>query len=213
MVRILLLNLLDDTFHLLRLAIIDSQIVLIVLQCSAHAVQRLSNLSLLVGDQGLSEKTLSAGVIVATKLFAEPIQNDIQVFLGLVVQDQWDLNLVVLGNCQVILNDEVAPDLNNFLEESFRVDKLSRLLEQLAHVEVARANVDAFWSILDALLVDTASQLVKGLLVGVGSILCHKETAEGDIQRCSEALKLLSRHSRVLSTRTSIITTTTLSTL
>ena len=129
MVRILLLNLLDDTFHLLRLAIIDSQVVLIVWQCSAHAVQRLSDLSLLVGDEGLGEETLSAGVIVATKLLAEPIQNDSQVFLGLVVQDQRDLHLVVLGHGQVILNDEVAPDLDDFLKESLRIDKLSRLLE------------------------------------------------------------------------------------
>ena len=49
--------------------------------------------------------------------------------LGFVVEDEGDLNLIVLRDGQIVLDDERLPDLNNLLEESFGVDKLSRLLE------------------------------------------------------------------------------------
>ena len=66
-------------------------------------------------------------------------------------------NLSILIDHEVILDDVILPDLNDFLEESLCVMSLSRKLEQMAHVEVALAEVDALWAMLDALLIDACS--------------------------------------------------------
>ena len=50
MVRVLLFDLLDDSFDFLCFAIIDAQVVLIVLDSCAHAVKSLRDFTLLVGD-------------------------------------------------------------------------------------------------------------------------------------------------------------------
>ena len=50
MVRVLLFDLLDDSFNFLCFAIIDAQVVLIVLNSCAHAVKSFCNFALLVGD-------------------------------------------------------------------------------------------------------------------------------------------------------------------
>lgn len=42
--------------------------------------------------------------------------------LGLVVEDQRDLNLVVLCNGEIVLNDELLPDLNDLLEKGLSID-------------------------------------------------------------------------------------------
>ena len=76
MVRILLLNLLDDSFDLLCLTVVDAQVILIVLNGAAHAIQRLGNLALLVCDEGLCEEAFCAGIVVPAELLSEPIQND-----------------------------------------------------------------------------------------------------------------------------------------
>ena len=125
--------------------------------------------------------------------------------LCLVVSDERDLDLVVLGNGQVILNNEALPDLDDLLEERLGVDELSRLLEQLAHVEVAGAHVDALRAILDALLVDTTRKLIERLLVRVRPVLCHEQTAERDVQRGSEAFELFPRHRGVLGSGPAIV--------
>ena len=46
-------------------------------------------------------------------------------FLCFVIEDQWDLNLVVFRHGQIVLNDELLPDLNDLLEEGLRVDELT----------------------------------------------------------------------------------------
>ena len=160
MVRILLLNLLDDSLHFLSFAIIDSQVVLIVLECGTHAIESLCNLALLVSNEGLCEQAFGAGVVVATEFLTEPVQNDCKVLLSFVVKDEGDLDLVVLGNGEIVFNDEVSPDLDNLLEKSFRVVQLTRLLEELAHVEVARTHVDALRTELNTLLVDSACKFI-----------------------------------------------------
>jgi len=80
--------------------------------------------------------------------------------LSLVVKDEWDLDLVVLGDGEIVLDDEVPPNLDDLLEKGLGVVSLPRLLEELSHVEVARAHVDTLWAELNALLVDTASKFV-----------------------------------------------------
>ena len=77
---------------------------------------------MLVGDERLCEETFGAGVVVAAEFLAEPIQNNCKVLLGLVVEDQRDLNLVVLCNGEIVLNDELLPDLNDLLEKGLSID-------------------------------------------------------------------------------------------
>ena len=76
----------------------------------------------------------------------------------------------------------ILPNLNNLLEESFRIDKLAALLEKLSHVEIALAEVDALWTMLHTLLVNAASQLFQCLLVPIGSVLCHEKTTKGYVE-------------------------------
>jgi len=65
------------------------------------------------------------------------------VLLGLVVQNEGDLNLVVLSHDhQVVLDDVVLPDLHDLLKEGLGIDELSGLLEELSHVEITLAKVD-----------------------------------------------------------------------
>ena len=85
----------------------------------------------------------------------------------------------------------ILPDLNDLLKEGLCVDELAALLEQLSHVEVALAEVDALGSMLHALLVDATSQLLQSLFVAVWSVLRHKETAKCDVQLSIVAIKLL----------------------
>ena len=65
MVLVLLFDLLNDSFYLNRLSIVDAQVVLVVLKCSAHAVKRFSDLATLVSNQSLGEEALGTGVVVA----------------------------------------------------------------------------------------------------------------------------------------------------
>ena len=102
-------------------------------------------------------------------------------FLCFVIEDQWDLDLVVFRHGQIVLDDELLPDLNDLLEEGLRVDELTRLLEELTHVEVAWTHVNAFRAILDTLLVDTLRKFLKSLLVSILSVLSHEQASECDI--------------------------------
>ena len=204
---ILLFNFLNDTLDFSGLAFVEAKVVLIVLQRGAHAVKGFTDFAALVGNEGLSEEALGAGVVIEAQFFAEPVQNDAQVLLCLVVQDHGDLNLVVLGHDhQVVLDDVVLPDLNNLLEESLCVHKLSALLEELSHVEVAFAEVDALWPMLHALLVNAAGQLLKSLFVAIGSVLSHEETTESDIELRIVAVELLLSDKSVFSSSLAPVT-------
>ena len=65
--------------------------------------------------------------------------------------------MTIFVDHEIVLDDVTLPDLDDFLEESFRVVDLSRELEQVSHVEVALAEEDALRTMLDALLIDACS--------------------------------------------------------
>jgi len=143
MMLVLFLNLLHDALHFNSLPFVDSKGVLVVTQSSAHAIQGLSNLTLLVGHKTLGEKALSACIILVAKLFPEPVQDNCEMLFSFVVEDEWDLNLIVLcHDHEVVLNDVVFPDYDDLLEESLCVHTLTSLQEKLAHVEIGSAQVD-----------------------------------------------------------------------
>ena len=83
--RILLFNLLDNSLHFLSLAIIYSNEVVHVLECSAHTVKSLSNLALLVSDKRFCKEAFGAKDVVITEIFTEVVQNDCKVLFGFVV--------------------------------------------------------------------------------------------------------------------------------
>ena len=61
---------------------------------------------------------------------------------------------------QVLLCDELLPDLNYLLVEVPRIVSISLLLEDLTHVVIAAAQVYALWSMKLAFKVDCLAQLV-----------------------------------------------------
>lgn len=75
-VCILFLNLLDNPLDFLSLAVVDAQVILIVLNGTTHAIKRLSHLALLVGDKGLCEQAFCASIVIPSQFLPEPIQND-----------------------------------------------------------------------------------------------------------------------------------------
>ena len=107
-------------------------------------------------------------------------------FLCFIIQDRWDFVILFdLDGDDIVVNDETLPDPNNLLEESLGVDKLSGSLEKLSHVEITLAKVDALWTVLHALLIDTICKLLASLFKAIWTVLRHKETTECNLKRCS----------------------------
>ena len=75
----------------------------------------------------------------------------------LVIENHWDLSLSILIAHEVVLYDVILPDINELLKYSLRVVNLSRKLKQMSQMEVALAEEDALWAMLNALLIDTSS--------------------------------------------------------
>ena len=75
--------------------------------------------------------------------------------LSFVVENERDLVVIVISHHhQVVLNNEIFPDLDDLLEKGLGVNKLSGELEELSHIEVTLAKVDALGTVLHALLID-----------------------------------------------------------
>ena len=113
--------------------------------------------------------------------------------------------VVLLHDHQVVLDDVVLPNGDDLAEEGLSVLTVARQLEQLPHVEVALAQVDALRPVLLALLVDARSQLVQRLFVSVRSVLRHEEAAEGNVKCGVEAIEFLFRHKSVFAACASVL--------
>ena len=57
------------------------------------------------------------------------------------------VGVVLDGASEVLLNDELAPDLDDLLVEVLGIDYLAFLLEDFTHVVVAATQIDAFRAI------------------------------------------------------------------
>ena len=64
MMLILLFNFLNDTLDFSGLAIVDAQVVLVVLQRCAHAIKGFPNFATLVRNERLSKQALGTGIVV-----------------------------------------------------------------------------------------------------------------------------------------------------
>ena len=157
--------------------------------CLAHVIYCL--IPVLVLEQYQCERELALGCLHVTLpvLDLEKVQYDPQVLLCLLVVVPVDGRVGVVldhGGAQVLLDDELAPDLDDLLVEVLRIDYLALLLEDLAHVEVGAAKVDGLGPVELGLELDRVGELVEGLLGGVGfgrsGVLVQEEFPEGLVQ-------------------------------
>ena len=182
LLRIGLLDLLDDLLDLHSLSIVDTQVVLIVLQGSAHTVKSLRNFASSECNERLSEEALGACIVVAAKLFPEPVKDDCKVFLCLVIEDRRDIVTTIISWHYVsALDYKSLPDLNDLLEEGLGIDQLPWRLEELAHVEIALAQVDALRTMFHTFLIDSSGELFERLLEAIWTVLGHEKATEGDV--------------------------------
>jgi thymidine kinase len=102
--------------------------------------------------QSIRELALGCACVVLSELHFEENKHVSQVLVCLFVQDGFDLGVsVVLHLVKVLLENKLAPDLNNLPEECFSLDEASFFLEQLTHVVVAAAHIITLWTVLVAL--------------------------------------------------------------
>ena len=88
-----------------------------------HVFHCLVGLSSLQCNKSISELTLSCEHIVWPKLHLKEIQDLVKVFLCFIVVNGLDvLYLVVNHRVQILFNDELFPNLYDFLEESLCFD-------------------------------------------------------------------------------------------
>lgn len=140
---------LDNSLNLLGLAVKLSENVRKCHVCLAHVIQGLISVLILEEDEGECEFAFSGLDVPLAELDLEKVENDTEVLLGffVVVSIYCCVGVVLDGTSKVLLNDELAPDLHDLLVEVLSIDDLTFLLEDLTHVIVAAAKIDAFRAI------------------------------------------------------------------
>jgi len=123
---VLLFNPLDDFLDLNRRALEHAEI-LVLLECVAHTIECLSDFTTLVGHQALSKEAFE--ISLTAVLLAEPVENNSEMFLSLIVQQHGDLHSEVLIGLdhEVVLDNVVLPNLHDFLEESLGIVLMAHL--------------------------------------------------------------------------------------
>jgi hypothetical protein len=102
---------------------------------------------------------LSCDGVVLPKLHLEENEHFSQMLLRFQVVDLVDLVLVRLP-AEVILNDELLPDLDDFLKEGLRFLDLTLLSEKVTHIVIRAAHTVGLRTMLNALKVDTLRQVL-----------------------------------------------------
>ena len=143
------LDSLDNRLNLLGLAVKLSKNVRKCHVRLAHVVQSLISVLILEEDEGECEFAFCGLDVTLTELDLEEVKNDTEVLLSffVVVSIYCCVGVVLDGTSEVLLNDELAPDLHDLLVKVLGIDDLAFLLEDFAHVVVAAAEIDAFWAI------------------------------------------------------------------
>lgn len=140
---------LDNSLNLLGLAVELSENVRECHVCLAHVIQGLISVLILEEDEGEGEFAFSGLDVTLAELDLEEVKNDTEMLLGffVVVSIYCCVGVVLDGTSEVLLNDELAPDLHDLLVEVLGIDDLAFLLENLTHVVVAAAQINAFRAI------------------------------------------------------------------
>jgi hypothetical protein len=143
------LDSLDNSLNLLGLAVKLSKNVRECHVCLAHVIQSLISVLILEEDECECEFAFSGLDVTLAELDLEEVKNDTEVLLGflVVVSIYCCVGVVLDGASEVLLNDELAPDLDDLLVEVLGIDDLAFLLEDFTHVVIAAAEIDAFRAI------------------------------------------------------------------
>ena len=143
------LDSLDNCLDLLGLAVKLSQHVRECHVCLAHVIQSLISVLILEENEGEGEFTFSGLDVALAELDLEEVKNYTEVLLGffVVISVNCCVGVVLDSTSEVLLNDELAPDLHYLLVEVLGIDDLTFFLKDLTHVVVAAAQIDAFWTI------------------------------------------------------------------
>ncbi len=143
--------------------------------CLGHVLQRILAVLVLIEHQREGEFALSSLHILRTELGVKKVQDHSEVLLCLFIVITVDGGVGIVFDhervAEVLLGDELAPDLHDLLVEVASVDGDALLFEYFAHIEIAAAEVNAFRAIELALQIDCMRELIQGLLGGVG--LCR----------------------------------------
>lgn len=98
--------------------------------CLLHGFQADHVVSDFQTHQGVSKLTLCSAGVVLPKLHFEEDQHVSQVLISLFVKDCFNLGIgVVLHLVEVLLEDKLAPNLDNFAEKAFAFTKLPSFLK------------------------------------------------------------------------------------
>jgi hypothetical protein len=135
------LDSLDNSFNLLGLAVQLSENVCECHVRLAHVIQSLISVLILEEDECECEFAFSGLDVTLAELDLEEVKNDTEVLLGflIVVSIYCCVGVVLDGASEVLLNDELAPDLDYLLIEILSLLYLTLLFEDLSHIEVAAA--------------------------------------------------------------------------
>ena len=119
--------------------------------CLLHGFQADHVVSDFQTHQGVRKLTLCSAGVVLPKLHFEEDQHVSQVLISLFVKNCFNLGIgVVLHLVKVLLEDNLAPNLDDFAEKGLCLYKAALFFEEFAHVVVTTAHVVAFRPILFA---------------------------------------------------------------
>ena len=163
------LNSFQDCFNLLGLAVKFSEDVRECHVCFAHMFEGFISILILEEYKGKCEFAFSSLNISLTEFNLEKVENNTKVLLSLfiIVSVYCCVSVVLNGAAKVLLNDELAPYLNDLLIEVLGIDDLALLLEDLTHIIIAATQIDALRTIELRLEVNGMRQFIKSLLSGI----------------------------------------------
>ena len=136
-----------------RLPIEFSQIVWKYDLCFLHELDATHDIVSLQHDKTKSELALSSDDILRSKLNLKEDQYILEMLMCLLIVDVKLRVLVVFDVFEVFLNDEILPDLDDLLIESLCLLYLPLFLEELTHIVVAAAYVNALRAVFETLQV------------------------------------------------------------
>lgn len=122
-----------------------------------------------------------------------------QVLVCLFVVNWLDLTICVLLHLvEVIVQNKLAPDLNDFAEKRFALIYLSLLLKKLTHVKIRTAHAVRLRTEFNTLKINALRQVLKSLFARVGFVLGQEEPTERFMQTSFEPLDVLRRNEIVI---------------
>ena len=110
-----ILYFLNNLLNFLCLSVKFTKCVRVYNVCFSHQINTGFFIFILKKDKSECKLALSSEDILWTELYLKEYQDVLQVFVGFLVVDSIDLRVVIIFNrSQVLFNNELSPDLDNF---------------------------------------------------------------------------------------------------